>query len=276
MIKSKKIKRLIWFFGIFFAALIIIVLGYYLLQRFYAHRNVPFVPTYKQVELTKDTDYETFFKQTGLGKAAVDKLISEDDFDTILEIQELFFAEPQVECTPMLGWFTREDRLGDTDSPPFADLQPGDILITLSTHSGGWRHGHAGIVIDEYTVLECQRLGTKSSYQGIYYWGNYSNYAVLRLKDITPELQTEIVNYCEENLKGVPYNLFSGIFGDKAPDPESENFGLYCSNLIWYALNHFGFDVDSDGGKIVSSYDILHSDEFEIVQIYGMDPNDFL
>ena len=273
---KKGFKGLPCYFGVFVLAIIVVVVGYYLLQRFFAHRNEPFVPAYEKVTLTVDTDYETFFLQTGLGKPAVDKLLAEGDFEAILEAQEMFFEKPQIECTPMFGWFTREDRLGDTDSPPFADLQSGDILVTLSTHSGGWRHGHTGLVIDEYTVLECQRLGTKSSFEGIYYWGNYSNYAVLRLKDITPELQEEIIKYSEDTLRGVPYNLFSGIFGSKTPDPESENFGFYCSNLIWYAWNHLGFDLDSDGGRIVSSYDILHSDKLEIVQIYGMDPNEFI
>ena len=254
----------------------IAIVGNYLVQRYLTHINVPFVPTYKQVELTKDTDYETFFKQTGLGKAAVDKLIREDNFDAILETQKIFFTEPDVECTPMFGWFTREDRLCDTDGPDFADLQPGDIILTLATHSLGWRHGHAAIVIDERHVLECVQLGTKAQTAGIGYWNCYPNFAVLRLKNITPELQENIVKFCESKLEGRPYKLLSGIFGKKAPDIDDEDTGFYCTNLVWYAFKHFGIDLDSDGGRIVSAYDLLHSDELEIVQLYGMDPRDFI
>ena len=272
----KKFKCIITSFCISATVVIVVFGANYLLQRFYAHKNVPFVPTYEKVNLTPETDYETIFLQTGLGRQAVDKLILEERFDAVLEAQEIFFTESQIECAPMFGWFTREDRLGDSDSIPFADLQTGDIILTLSTHSGGWRHGHAGIVIDEYTILECQMMGTESSLEGIYYWGNYSNYAVLRVKDITSLQQEEVVDYCLETLRGIPYNLFSGIFGDKAPDSENENFGLYCTNLIWYAWNHFGIDLDSDGGRIVSSYDILNSDKLEIVQLYGIDPTEFI
>ena len=32
----------------------------------------------------------------------------------------------------------------------------------------------------------------------------------------------------------------------------------------------------SDGGKIVTAYDLLHSDKLEVVQLYGMDPREFL
>ena len=176
----------------------------------------------------------------------------------------------------MFDWFTREDRLGDSISTPFYDLQPGDIILTLSTHSAGWRHGHAGIIVDEFTILECQQIGSKSSLENIYYWKNYTNYAVLRVKDITTEKQEEMIDYSLENLRGIKYNLFSGMFGDKAPDIKNKNFGLYCTNLIWYAWNNFGIDLDSDGGRIVSAYDILHSDKLEIVQLYGIDPREFL
>lgn len=272
--KLKKVFMIV--LAVILSILFLAVAVIYLPQRFIAHSKEPFVPDYPRIELTPDTDYETIFLQTGLGKSAVERLKADGNFDAVLEAQKRFFTKPDVECVPMFDWFTREDRLGDTESPDFADLQAGDVLVTLSTHSLGWRHGHAGLVIDEYTVLECQRIGTKVSTEGIYYWTNYSNFAVLRLKDITPALQEEVTEYGLNQLKGKPYKLLSGIIGDKAPDINSENIGFYCTNLIWYAWNNFGFDLDSDGGKIVTSYDLLHSDKFEVVQLYGIDPRDFL
>ena len=255
--------------------LAVLVVFVYLLQRFWAHRDGYFLPDYSQVTLTEDSDYETIFLQTGLGRAAVDKLLAANDFQTILDAQQAFFNPPAASCAPLLGWFTREDRL-ESSGTPLVDLQPGDVVITLSTHSLGWRHGHAGLVIDGGTTLECVVLGTDSKLMNASHWTNYSNYAVLRLKDITPELQQEIVEYSLEYLLGVPYHLTSGFIGPKAPDPDDWQFGLHCSYLVWYAWNHFGYDLDSDGGRLASSYDLLHSDLLEVVQVYGMDPRQFL
>ena len=258
------------------AFLILAIAIIYIPQRFMAHRNEAFVPDYPRVELTPDTDYETVFLQTGLGRSAVDKLKADGDFEAITEAQNQFFKTPEIECAPMFDWFTREDRMKDDEFLGFADLQIGDILVTLSTHSFGWRHGHAAIVIDEYTVLECQQMGMDVSLEGIYYWNNYSNWAVLRPKNVTIEQQEAVCEFALSKLKGKPYNILSGIFGRKAPDINDENTGFYCTNLIWYAWNHLGIDLDSDGGKIVTAYDLLHSDKLEVVQLYGMDPRDFL
>lgn len=49
-------------------------------------------------------------------------------------------------------------------------------------------------------------------------------------------------------------------------------FGMQCAYLVWYAWNHFGYDLDSDGGHFVTSADLLHSDLLEVVQVYAMEP----
>lgn len=255
--------------------IVLVVLGNYVIQRFWAHRDGYFVPDYERVTLTEDSDYKTIFQQTGLGKAAVDKLIAENDFQAILDVQNQFFDGVEISCEPLLGWFTREDRLVEETGPNLVDLQPGDIILTLSTHSLGWRHGHAALVINEHTTLESAVLGQDSRLGSTKSWKTYSNYVVLRIKDVTSEQQQEVVEYALNTLKGVPYHLTSGFIGPKAPDPEDPQFGLHCSYLVWYAWNHFGYDADSDGGRLVSCYDLLHSDQLEIVQIYGMDPREF-
>lgn len=260
--------------------LVILVLSllllFYLLQRYWAHRDGQFVPDYSMLTLTRESDYETIFLQTGLGKAAVDKLLEEGDFQTILDMQEKFFYPVKTECTPLLGWFTREDRLVPNTSISFVDLQPGDILVTLSTHTGGWVHGHAGLVIDENTTLEARVLGTDSGYGSLSNWKDYSNVAVLRVKDASEEQRQAVVDYAKENLVGVPYSLVAGFVGDKAPDTESWYFGLHCSYLVWYAWQEMGYDLDCDGGRLVTSSDLLYAEQLEIVQIYGMDPRDFI
>lgn len=271
----KKIPKALRIILAIIAIVMVVVLANYLIQRFWAHRNGYFVPDYERVTLTEDSDYETIFQQTGIGKVAVDKLLEENNFQAILDTQDKFFEPVEVSCNPLLGWFTREDRLVEEEGASLVDLQPGDILLTLSTHSLGWRHGHAALVIDEYTTIESAVLGQDSVRGRTSTWNNYSNYVVLRIKDVTPEQQAEVVEYALDNLYGVPYHLSSGFIGPKAPDPEDPQFGLHCSYLVWYAWNHFGYDTDSDGGRLVSCYDLLHSDQFEIVQMYGMDPREF-
>lgn len=258
----------------------------YFLQHSWAHRREAFVPEYPYEVLTEDSDYETFFRQTGLGKSAVDKLLEAGDFEKILEVQEDFRRPVEVSCTPMIGWFTREDKLvpgarsrsGGTEEalgPDFVDLQPGDILLTLSTHSLGWRHGHVALVIDEETTLECAMLGTDSHFCSVQHWRECAQYIVLRVKGVSLEQRQEVADYACEELHGVPYHLSSGFIGPKAPDPDAEYFGLQCAYLAWYAWNHFGYDLDGDGGRLVSSDDLLQSELLEVVQMYGMDPEKF-
>ena len=255
----------------------------YFLQHSWAHRREPFTPEYPYEVLTAESDYETFFRQTGLGRSAVDKLQEAGEFEKILEVQEAFWRPAEVSCTPMIGWFTREDKLvpgargrsgvaEEALGPDFVDLQPGDILLTLSTHSLGWRHGHVALVIDEETTLECAMLGTDSHFCGVQHWRECAQYIVLRVKDVSLEQRQEVVDYACKELQGVPYHLTSGFIGPKAPEPDAEYFGLQCAYLAWYAWNHFGYDLDGDGGRLVSSDDLLRSELLEIVQMYGMDP----
>ena len=266
-------KRKIFLLGLTFLAAFLLL--FYGAQRFWAHRAGYFVPDYDRVVLREDADYKTIFLQTGLGRPAAEKLLAAGDFETILHAQDAFFAPPEAQCTPLLGWFTREDRL-EAPGTPLVDLQPGDILVTLSTHSAGWRHGHAGLAIQDGITLESIVLGTNSTLIHSAHWNTYSNYAVLRLKNITPELQQQVVDYSMEHLLGIPYRLTSGLFFPKAPAPEEGHFGLHCSYLVWYAWNQFSYDLDSDGGRLVSANDLLNSELLEVVQIYGMDPRNFL
>lgn len=266
-----------------------------LAQTLAAHRpGCSFVPDYPQADLTAllareqwyEADYDLLLCQTGLGRPAADKLraAGETGKAAILQAQTDFFAPAHVVCDPLLGWFTREDHLendaGEQVYGPFlADLQPGDIILTLSTHSLGWRHGHAGLVVETdggLAVLECVVLGTNSKVMQAGHWRCYSNYAVLRVKGLDAEQRRLTSDYAMEQLVDIPYHLTSGFIGPKAPSTDSFYFGLHCSYLVWYAWNAMGYDLDSDGGRLASTYDLLHSDLLEIVQIYGMDPRDWI
>lgn len=247
----------------------------YLLQHFVAHRDDRFIPDYPRVTLSEQSDPETVFLQTGLGPAVAAQLLEQGNLQTVLDMQDAFFTPTEGVCTPLLGWFTREDRLPQP-GPPLIDLQPGDILISLSTHTVGWRHGHAGLVMDDGTVLESAVLGADSVLANAERWRTYSNYAVLRPKQVSPEVQQAVAQFGRKTLLGMPYRLTCGLIGAKAPDPDTPGFGLHCSYLVWYAWNRFGYDLDSDGGRLVTASDLLFSERLEVVQVYGMDPRLFL
>lgn len=176
-----------------------------------------------------------------------------------------------VECIKLLGWFTMEDRVSQEDATPPRNLQAGDILVTLSTHSLGWRHGHVGLVLDTERVLECVTLGEKSHIVKTKHWGTYSNYVVLRVRGVTEEERHQVAEYAKTYLCNVPYQLTAGLFGEKAPEVDNENFGMQCAYLAWYAWNHFGYDLDGDGGRIVTAQDLLQSEKVEVVESLGMD-----
>lgn len=275
MLKSKWFTRIVKSISIILAVLLLIMAANVFTQNVVAHAKGPFTPQYDRVELTEQSDYETIFCQTGLGKSAAEKLIDEGRFDEILEAQELFFANDKIECIPLIKWFTCEERL-ENEIIPLYDIRPGDILVTLSTHTWGWRHGHCAVVIDEYTTIESITMGTDSCKGNIYFWQDYSDFAVLRVKDKTAEECQEVADFAQEKLLNRPYSLLSGFGLKKAPDIDSNSFALHCSYLAWYAWEVFGVDLDSDKGRLVTSFDILHSDKVEIVQLYGMDPKEFL
>ena len=278
------------------AAAVLLLAAMMLAQTLVAHRpGSSFLPDYEQEDLTgllaQDTwteeDYNYLFCQTGLGRSAAERLLSAGEAGraVIRQIQQDFFAPVRVSCDPLLGWFTREDHIVSDDgqiayAPVMADLQAGDVILTLSTHSLGWRHGHAGLVVElengSLAVLECAVLGTDSKVMNTGHWRRYSNYAVLRIKGLDAEGRKAASDYALEHLVGIPYHLSAGFIGPKAPDPDDGSyFGLQCSYLVWYAWNAMGYDLDSDGGRLASTYDLLHSDLLEVVQIYGMDPREW-
>ncbi len=246
----------------------------YWLQHTWVHRDEIFVSEESKVKLTKETDYETFFLQTGLGREAVDKLLKADKLAKIESVQNAFLDKDDVECISVLGWFTRSDRIDSSQSAPIVDLQPGDILISFSTHSIGWRHGHAGLAIDTNYVLECTSWGKDSRIVKSKHWRKYSNYIVLRVKNSSTTEREQVASYAEKTLQGLPYHLSSGFLGEKAPSPDKAYFGLQCAYLVWYAWQEFGYDLDSDGGRLVTANDLFDSELLEIVQVYGMNPKE--
>lgn len=263
-----------------------ILLALVLLQGPFVHCQGLWYPDYPQVDLAPilskpaltDDDYHTLYLQTGMARPAVDALRERGEAGRLYDAQAAFFAPVELKCTQLFGDITKEDHLTldgeDFLTPAFADLQLGDILVTTSTHTFGWRHGHAGIVVEageQPVTLEAALVGSNSCTLYARHWQLYSNVRVLRLKNATAEERAAIAAYALETLNDKPYHLSSGFIGGKAPPVDAPYFGVQCDYLVWYAYQHFGYDIDANGSPLVVTDDIIASPLLEVVQSYGVD-----
>lgn len=170
-------------------------------------------------------------------------------------------------CAP-LSIVVREERLADGRQNPLPDLEDGDILVTQCTHSFGWRHGHAALVVDAQAghTLEAITLGVPSGLGSVQSWRTYPSFSVLRPKNTDEIFRQEVARYAAEHLQDIPYHLTSGLFGEKSPAPPR---GSQCAYLVWYAYARFGYDLDGDGGRLVTVDDLLQSPLLEMVAQVG-------
>lgn len=235
------------------------------------------LPILNQDDYTSE-DYHTLFLQTGLGRPAVDALRSEPDYVArMLQFQANFFSPVTYTCEKIVFTTSQEFLTYETaDAPPayeLAPLQNGDILITKSAHTFGWRNGHAGIVVDARsgTTVEAISLGQPSCYQTVESWTDFPNLIVLRLKEDSREIGNNAAKAADQYLVDIPYRITTGILSPKYMGP-GEIKGTHCSHLVWNAYRMFGVDLDSDGGRIVTVKDIANSPLLEVVQVFGVDP----
>lgn len=219
------------------------------------------------------TDYSLLFSQTGLAKVAIDDLLSQENgLNKILSYQDSYYTKNKI-YVEKLNPFTSQENLVVSStminkSPKIAPLRNGDILVTKSTHTLYWRHGHCGLVIDAKNgiTLESLEPGTISMQQNISKWQSYSTFKLMRLRGVDQEKLDQIAEYAAKDLVGVDYNIF-------ASKKHSDKFvAVNCSQLIYQAFIHFGYDIDNNSGIFVTPEDIARSKLLDIVQIYGFDP----
>ena len=280
MKKKTKIRKLLIFPCIF-------LLYLYIVQFYAVHRNFPYQPSHEKVDLkpilTKpvmtEDEYHTVFVQTGLSKAATDLLLSDSKagFQKIIGYQNAFYQKTDFQCNPLCLWFVRSDCLTDEKgnpllAPPVVDAAPGDILVSFSTHSFGWRHGHAGLVLSKNETLECRVIGENSSCMSVSHWQNYPCYALLRVKDITPAQQQAVADFAKNRLNDIPYRLTCGLYYRSCDCIGKPFFGVNCASLIWYAYDAVGIDLCPTQNRIVTPMQLLHSERIEVIQFYGMQP----
>lgn len=249
------------------------------------HNNASFSPEYDMIDLSplcektvfSEEDYKTFFYQTGLGKYAIDSIKDSKKFkETVSQYQQDFFKKSDYICDSAAITTSMEYSLSEsgylTQGFKMFPVKEGYVLLMESSHSFGWRHGHAGIVVSNDRVLEAPIIGEPSQEYSLSTWLYYPTFIMLRLKDTSDEDLKSIAIDAERYLNGIIYHPVAGVFKkEQGRKPKT----VQCAYLVWYAFFNHGIDIDSDGGNIVTVNDIKQSDKFEIVQIYGYDPDLF-
>jgi len=261
------------------------LLGGVFAAEYFADRNFHFTPQYEKIDLFPllqklewtDEDYDVLYHQTGLTKIALNDLKAQplpgkSWQKTVTEIQDAFFFEYHWEHEDV-AITTKRDCSGE-NPVPVVPLQAGDVLVSACTHSFGWRHGHAALSVDDSgTLLESISLGTPSmlTVNGQTWFAHSSDFIVLRLKDADKAQRKEIADRAKKSLLEVPYHLTVGIFSkkDQGESPKS----THCSHLVWQAYKNCGYDIDANGGAVVSPRDIARSPYFEVIQVFGFDPD---
>ncbi len=250
-------------------------------------RTARVTPSYEKIDLEpilekpraewSDDDFAVLSRQTGiLLREAFDGL----EADEIRAFQDAFFFEGDVEHEEVAAGLVYHDILidpadGRTFYAPIVALEPGDVLISSTSHLFGWRHGHAALVLTYERLLQSAVIGTNSSISnfvdgnGIGWFTSASNFMVLRLKGADADARRAIAEEAEKDLVGVPYHFTAGIFTPK--DQGTSPTDTYCSHLVWQAFKNAGYDLDADGGPCCTPRDIANSSHLEVVQTYGFD-----
>ncbi len=253
------------------------------LQGPWAHRSGTFVSAGPPAALSSllaqqalsPQDYDTLFLETGLSPWAVDHLLSQgaDGAAQILAAQQALRAPEPVTCTSLIAGRITCEELSAGPGAPLAPLTPGDLLVTFSTHTAGWRHGHAGLVMEDGDVLEASHPGAVSGLRPASRWRRYASFLVLRVRDAGPEARGQAVQFAQAHLEQLPYGLLCGLW---SADGEGLPHRVHCAYLPWRAWAACGYDLDGDGGISVTVADLTASPLLEVVQVAGMDPAPFL
>ncbi len=266
--------------GIIITVIAVIILTL-IVRHIIAENSVFYKVPYKKVNIEStldkkkltDEDYMLIYEQTGVSPGAARELISLGYTDILTELHDLYFKAPDTEKHYIAYPITLEER-NKVQNTPLVPLKAGDILVTFNTRTLDWRHGHCGLVLDDYgtTLLEHMSVGNQSCVTSPFEWGTYPAFAVLRYSD--KKVAEDAVRYAEEKLVGVDYNIFAGIFKKDKSDEEKLS-DSHCSHIVWQAFKTCGVDIDSNGGFIVTPRDIAMSEKLQVVQIYGLNPKDF-
>ncbi|MEE0775506.1 MAG: hypothetical protein U0M15_00390 [Bacillota bacterium] len=215
-------------------------------------------------------EFDLLYRQTGLSASAAVTLANQGKATQILDYQNALFHKAEYK-TLSTNLCTGEETLTapEEDLLAFPDLQDGDILVTAAAHTLGWRHGHCGLVIDaeKGEILEAFTWGKPSEICSLKKWLRYPNVIQLRLKESGTSQNTGLLaaNHGRAELNGVPYSLFSDFHQD-SDTPKT----THCAHLIRDSYLPYGIELKR--GFLVTPKDIANSDDFNVIQVRGMDP----
>ena len=221
------------------------------------------------IEALSDYDYELIYKQTGLGRAGVQTLIDSFEMWRLPDIQDRFYEEPTI-VRERLNIVRHQERIKNyEESNVYFPVEDGDIIVTLSSHIGGWRYGHAGLVVDAKKgyVLEAITFGEPSCLMKLSHWAEFPQCIILRAKDLSKEERAAIAKDAADNLTGIDYDLLASI---RESEVSGDNITrTQCAHLIWYAFYRAGIDIDGGWSPYVTPQDIVTDNDLEIVEEYG-------
>ena len=233
----------------------------------YAKANLQ--PILEKQTLTEE-DYAILRRQTGLTKIGVDGLVESGNIGRIYALQDLFFTPPELEIAHYTV-FTYVEYM--RQSLIFANLEEGDIVLSATTYTSGFRHGHAALVVDDAypLILESYAPGMLSGVSSLQSsMGKMANVIVLRPK-CDKVIRDEVARRAKAELVGLPFSITVGVFSPKFAD---ELQTTQCAHLVWYAYKKYAnIDLDGNGGAVITPRDLFLSDQVEVVQFYGFDPD---
>lgn len=253
------------------AVLIILELGSVAVSIF----AVPWSPDYEREDILNLLDddisaqeYDKLYRQTGLTRIGIDDLIADGRRARILQIQDSFFKTDDY-ASDLFSFFVCAYDSADGTPYAYPKLRDGDIVCCFSTYFSFIEMGHCGIVIDGERGILAESAGysTKLELVNAEKFFTCTSYVVLRPK-CDEQTRAAAARYVEENMLGATYDILAGVFEKKDREPLR---ATQCAHAIWYAYYKVGVDIDSNGGKIVTPYDIYLSDELDIVAVRGVD-----
>lgn len=222
-------------------------------------------------ETLDEADYALLYAQTGLTKIGVDGLLQENPASgkaKMLKIQDFYFKKHTVSCD-RFNPYTYSETI--EAHAPLGHLEDGDIIVSATTHVSGFRLGHAALIIDgkNERMAEAFGPGSKSEITSVHSFTNLADFMILRPK-FDKEFREQVAAYAKDNMIGADYNFSIGILSKKYNEEKFTR--TQCAHLAWYAYRHFGVDLDSNGGLVVTPPEIANSPYVEVVQIFGFDP----
>ncbi len=225
-----------------------------------------YVERLKSGEELSDEDLLTISKQTGLGKDSIRTLTLTKRLNEIYDYQNDYLKNQKYYKSHFV-LVSYEELLYESHLP-FVNIRTGDVILTSSSVTGFFRHGHAGIVINGPSgeTVEAYSPLENSCISNVNTWLEYRAVMVLRLKPEYAHLADQAAKYAEENLVDVKYSLFSST-----KDSTDNVKRTQCAQLVYLAFKYVGLEIDQNGDWLITAKEISKSKYFYTVEVKGFD-----